>query len=302
MSTHAVASLLALYLTAWWCGIGVVMGGLAIVWIHDLTGGAWGEPLRAPLLGMARHTWLLALLFVPILAGVGALYPWAADAARGAQRWAPDIPAHSAAFKSLWLSRTGFVIRGVAVLAVWVVLATMSQSGRHARSPRFAAAALIAYGLTVSIAAVDWIMSLMPLWYSSVFGLLLATGQACAGLALGTWLAARRGAPPPVLLDLGNLLMTAVITWAYLAFTQYLIIWAEDLPHEIGWYLVRRAGVWPLLAWVLALGHFALPMLALLSRRVKRSPPMLATVAAIVLVMHAVEACWLVLPSMGGHT
>ncbi|MCA3182404.1 MULTISPECIES: hypothetical protein [unclassified Cupriavidus] len=301
MSAHAVATLLALYLTAWWCCIGVVMGGLVIVWIHNLTGGAWGEPLRAPLLGMARYTWLLALLFLPILAGVGALYPWAADAARGAQRWVPEIPAHSAAFKSFWLSRPGFVVRGVAVLAIWAVLAALSPSARRARSPRFAAAALIVYGLTVSIAAVDWIMSLMPLWYSSVFGLLLATGQAGAALALGTWLAARRGTPPDVLIDLGNLLMTAVITWAYLAFTQYLIIWAEDLPHEIGWYLARRVGVWPILAWVLALGHFALPMLALLSRRVKRSPPMLATVAGTVLVMHAVEACWLVLPSTGGH-
>lgn len=302
MTAQALASLLALYLTAWWCCIGVVMGGLAIVWIHNLTGGAWGEPLRVPLLGVARYTWLLALLALPILAGVGQLYPWAADAAQGVQRWVPDIQAHDAAFKSLWLTPGGFVVRAVAVLAIWILLAALSRSPRFTRSPHFAAAALAVYGLTVSIAAVDWIMSLMPLWYSSVFGLLLATGQACAGLAFGTWRAARRGAPPPVLLDLGNLLMTAVITWAYLAFTQYLIIWAEDLPHEIVWYLARRDGFWPVLAWALALGHFALPMVALLFRRVKQSAPMLATVAVIVLVMHAVEACWLVLPSTGGPT
>jgi hypothetical protein len=299
MSTHVVATILALYLCAWWCCIGIVLGGLAMVWIHNLSGGAWGEALRAPLLDLARHTWLLALLFVPVLAGTTILYPWAADAALGVRRWPHEIAAGDATFKSMWLTPLGFVLRGVAVLAIWIVLAAMSRSARWTRSARFAAVALIVYGITVSIAAVDWVMSLMPLWYSSVFGLLLATGQACAGLAFGTWLAARHGAAPQVLQDLGNLLLTAVITWAYLAFTQYLIIWAEDLPHETAWYLVRRHGLWPVLAWVLALGHFALPMLALLSRRLKRSPAMLGAVAASLLVMHALNALWLVLPSTG---
>ncbi|QYY28520.1 MULTISPECIES: hypothetical protein [Cupriavidus] len=299
MSAHPGTTALALYLCAWWCCIGIVLGGLVMVWIHNLSGGAWGEPLRAPLLDLSRHTWLLALLFVPVLAGTTVLYPWATDAALGIRRWPHEIAPANAAFKSMWLTPLAFVLRGVVVLVVWIVLAAMSRSARWTRSARFAAAALIVYGITVSIAAVDWIMSLMPLWYSSVFGLLLATGQACAGLALGTWVAARRGARPQVLQDLGNLLLTAVITWTYLAFMQYLIIWAEDLPHETGWYLVRRHGIWPLLAWALALGHFVLPMLALLSRRLKRSPARLATVAATLLVMHLLDACWLVLPSTG---
>ena len=301
-ATLPVATLLCLYLAAWWCCLGIVLGGLVVVWIHNLTGGAWGELLRAPLLELARYLWILALLFLPIPFGLATLYPWAATATQGVLRWKHEIPTHDAVFKSMWLTPEGFSLRSLAVLAVWLFLAAMSRSPRWTRSARFASAALVIYGVTVSIAAVDWIMSLMPLWYSSVFGLLLATGQACAGLALGTWMAARRRAPPQVLQDLGNLLMTAVITWAYLAFMQYLIIWAEDLPHEIAWYLARRDEFWPLMAWLLALGHFVLPTLALLFVRVKRSPGKLATVALTVLVMHALEACWLVFPSTAGRT
>jgi len=302
MSAHTGATALALYLAVWWWCIGIVLGGLAIVWIHNLTGGAWGEPLRAPLLGLARHVWILALLFVPVLVGLDVLYPWAADAARGALRWQGEIPAQEAAFKSRWLAPVGFIMRSVAVLASWVALAALSRHLRWTRSPRFAAAALIVFGLSVSIAAVDWIMSLMPVWYSSIFGLLVATSLACAGMACGVWMAARRGAPAHVLHDLGNLLLTCVLMWAYLAFMQYLIIWAEDLPHEITWYLARRAGGWPVLAWALALGHFCVPTLALLSRRTKRSATWLGAVAAGVLVMHALDVCWLVLPSIGART
>ena len=289
----ARTAFLAAYLAAWWFCSGLVMGGLVNVWVHNLTGGRWGEAIRAPLLDLSRSMWLLALLFLPLLFGMRELYAWAGQAAAGPQRWAGELPARSVGFKSAWLTPWFFVVRSLCYLAIWTLLAHLSQRPRWQRSARFSAAALIVYGLTVSLAAVDWIMSLMPLWYSSVFGLLAGVAQALSGMALAVVLTTRSLAPAPsrgglgwgwgeasevethpplnlplegggaarltqlqpdtsVFRDLGNLLLMYVMTWAYLAFTQFLIIWAEDLPHEIVWYIVRMQGGWLFIAWLLA--------------------------------------------------
>jgi hypothetical protein len=292
---------LAAYLAAWWFCIGVAMGGLANVWIHNLTGGAWGEAIRQPLLDIGRRIWLLALLFLPVLLGYARLYPWAPDAAMNAQRWAGELPAASAAFKSAWLSPAFFVARGVACLVAWSLLGWFSARPPWVRSKRFAAIALMVYGITVSIAAVDWIMSLMPLWYSSVFGLLAGTGQMLAGMAFAVVLLVRKPGPPPpplVFRDLGNFLLMYVMTWAYLAFTQFLIIWAANLPHEIGWYAVRARTGWLVVAWGLMAFHFCVPLAILLVRRAKEAPAMLASLAVGLLAAHLVDAWWLVLPSV----
>jgi hypothetical protein len=291
---------LAAYLAAWWFCLGLLMGGLANVWVHNLTGGAWGEAIRPPLLGMSRGMWLLALLFLPVLLGMHDLYSWTAQANAGAQRWANELQARHAGFKSAWLTPWFFVLRSIGYLGAWWLLAHLSRRPRLERSPRFACVALIVYGLTVSLAAVDWIMSLMPLWYSSVFGLMAGTGQMLSGMALAVAWAARRRDPPPAIVfrDLGNLLLMYVMTWAYLAFTQFLIIWAENLPHEIVWYIARAQGGWLLVAWLLALFHFFVPLLILLFRHMKEAPAMIGWLATGLLAFHLLDAWWLVLPSL----
>ncbi|HJV79462.1 hypothetical protein [Noviherbaspirillum sp.] len=296
----ARTAFLAAYLAAWWFCSGLVMGGLANVWVHNLTGGTWGEAIRAPLLGNARHMWLLAVLFLPLLFGMQDLYPWALHAANGSQRWAGELQVKSAGFKSAWLTPWFFILRSVAYLLVWSLLGHLSQRVALQRSPRFSAAALIVYGLTVSLAAVDWIMSLMPLWYSSVFGLLAGTGQMLSGMALAVLLATRRHPLPAAMVfrDLGNLLLMYVMTWAYLAFTQFLIIWSANLPHEIVWYVARMHGGWLLIAWLLALFHFFLPLLILLFRHAKEAPLLLGWLAAGLLVVHLLDVCWMILPSL----
>ena len=293
---------LAAYLAAWWFCAGLMMGGLANVWIHNLTGGAWGEAIRAPLLAIAGRCWLLALLFVPVLLGMHALYPWAAEADAGVQRWAGELEPGSAQFKSAWLAPWFFVVRSLAYLALWLALAHFSRRPALSRSPRFAAAALIVYGFSVSLASVDWIMSLEPLWYSSVFGLLTGVGQMLSGMALAIVLTAcMRARPEPgVFRDLGNLLLMYVMTWAYLAFCQFLIIWSANLPHEIAWYLRRQQGGWPVVAWALALFHFALPLVILLFRSAKQAPAVLGALAAALLAFHLVEIWWLILPARAG--
>jgi hypothetical protein len=290
------AALLAGWLAAWWCWIGLQLGALANVWLHNLTGGSWGEAIRAPLLAFARDTWFVALLFLPVLLGLYRLYPWAGQADLGAARWTGVLA--EPGFKSAWLAPLPFIARSLAWLLLWSVLARLSLRPALARSKGFAAAALILYALSTSLAALDWIMSLSPLWYSSVFGLLVLTAQTLGGMAMAIVLVARARPAPALLADLGNLLLAYLMTWAYLAFMQFLIIWAANLPNEILWYVARESRAWEVLARLLALLLFAVPALILLFRAAKRSPGMLAAVAGLVLAMLLVDAWWLVLPSV----
>lgn len=290
--------LLGAGLTVWLFWMGTLLGALANVWLHNLTGGAWGEAIRDDLLRVARQLPMVSLLSLPLWVGINALYPWAAHAAQGIQRWQGVIAMPG--FKSLWLTPSFFVTRTVLYLVVWNVLAQLSRRSKFARSPQFAALALIIYGFSAGLAAVDWIMSLLPQWYSSVFGWLVDVGQMLAGMAVTIALATRRRSPPDAQTcrDLGNLLLMYVLTWAYLAFAQFLIIWAEDLPQEIHWYVVRRDGPWPFVAQLLALGLFAVPTLLLLWRRVKQTPVLLGRLALAVLGMQFIDTVWLVLPSL----
>jgi hypothetical protein len=149
------------------------------------------------------------------------------------------------------------------------------------------------------MAAFDWLMSLMPLWYSSIFGLLAGTGQMMSGMAMAVVLAAWLPGRPAssIFQDLGNLLLMYVLSWAYLAFMQFLIIWAENLPHEIAWYVPRLQSGWVVVAWMLVLLLFFGPLLALLSRPFKQSPKWLSRLATVLLIMLLIDACWMVLPS-----
>ena len=289
----APQAFLAAYLAAWWCWLGWVLGGLAQVWLHSLTGGDWGEAIRAPLLARGRLLWRHALLFAPVLLGMRTLYPWAAP---DAGAWAGVLSTPQ--FKLAWLTPGGFVARSVVCLLLWSALGWCSSRPSLTRARGYAAGALALFGLSVSVAAVDWIMSLLPLWYSSVFGMLAGTVQMLGGMALAIAGCVRRTPAPQLLGDLGNLLLMYVLGCAYLEYMQFLIIWAGNLPHEIIWYLRRDTAAGRTLAVLLALLLFALPVLVLLQRRLKRSPRALGALAWLVLAMTLVHAWWLVLPSL----
>ncbi len=285
--------LLACYLAAWWFWTGTAMGGLANVWLHTLSGGAWGEPLRAPLLRCGRAVPAACLLFLPVLAGMHILYPWATQGVGVLGLAAPQ-------FKALWLSPGFFIGRSLAYLACWSLLARLSQRPALQGSRGFCAAALVAYTFTVGLAATDWLMSLLPQWYSSVYGWLAGSGQMLAGMALAIVWVTRLPGERKVLPDLGNLLMMYVMTWAYLAFVQFLIIWAENLPHEIVWYLRRGTPGWVAVAWLLVVFHGALPMAVLLSRKAKRSAAWMRALGLGMLAAHLLDCWWQVLPSLDG--
>lgn len=283
--------LLAAWLATWWFVTGALLGGLANVWLHQLTGGAWGEAVRAPLLRAARWLPLACLLFLPVLLGMHALYPWLGHAPSGK----PEE-----AFRDWWLSPGFFIARSIGYLLLWSALAWIETRSRR-RSAGRAAACLLLYGVSVSLAALDWIMSLQPHWYSSVFGWLAGAGQMLAGMALAVVLADRE-AIRVRLPDLGNLLLMYVLLWGYLSYSQFLVIWAADLPHEISWYLRRSSGLWKTVAWVLAATHLFAPLALLLARRAKKAPQVMGVLAGGLLAAHLLDCWWLVLPSVEGLT
>ncbi len=172
---------------------------------------------------------------------------------------------------------------------------------------RLSAPGLVIYGLCITFAAVDWIMSLQPGFRSTIFGPIVASGQILSGQAFAlivlAWLVAR----PPVadlisleaLNDLGNLLLTFLIIWAYLVWFQFMLIWIANLPYEVIWYLPRSRGGWQWVAWALFILHFAIPFFLLLLRDIKRDPVTLAQVAGLLLFMQLVFQYYQVMPAFG---
>ena len=285
----------ALWLIGWWWALGIVMGALVSVWIHALTGGEWGEQLRAPLLRIGRAMPFVALLALPLAFALEPLYPWA----QAGSDWSRELSAP--AFKLWWLQPAHVLLRGALFVLLCTVLALLTQGPALRRSRAFAALALMLYAIGGSLAATDWLASLMPRFYSAGFGLGVLVGQGLAGLAaaLVLW---RGEAQAKLLRDFGNMLLAWSMTWAYLAFVQLLIVWSEDLPHEILWYRPRLDGPWQPLAWLLLLGQLALPFALLLFRSIKQQPRYLRRIAIGLLVAHALNMMWLVLPSLAPQT
>jgi hypothetical protein len=295
------------YLMAYMFCLGITLGCLALGMVHQLSGGAWGVVLRRPIGAAARVLPVLTLLFLPILAGRTRLYVWThADIAAGDE---------AIRHKQLYLNVPFFIVRAALYFLVWngisYVLSHWSREQDRTGDPRIArrmqrvsAGGLVLYGLTITFASFDWLMSLEPDWYSTIYGVLIIGGQGLSAMAFLilaiVWLSRR----PPLdtiiaadhFHDAGNLTLTFVMLWAYFAFSQYLIIWSGNLPAEIAWYQHRLQTGWRTVAVLLVVFHFAVPFAVLLSRTVKREPVMLARVAAAILVARLVDLFWLVAP------
>ena len=297
------------YLVAWLFWLGIALGSLAILMLHHLTRGGWGLMVRRPLEAATRTLPAMAILFVPILLGMQAIYPWARPEA------AEDALIQQ---KAAYLNPTAFTMRGVLYLAIWALFAfTLSwlslkqdRTGELALFQRMkvvAAPGLAVYCLLATFASVDWLMSLDPHWYSSLFGVYFIVGQGLSAMAflimVAVYLSQRQpmeaAFKPHHFHDYGKLMLAFVMIWAYIAISQLLIIYSANLPEEVGWYLERSKGAWLWVSIVLALFHFLLPFLLLLSRDLKRNAKLLSGVAGLVLVMRFVDLYWLAAPSFG---
>lgn len=296
------------YLTTYLLLLGVTLGSLALVMVHQVSGGAWGVVIRRILGAATRTLPVLTALFIPIVFGMRYLYPWA-DAA---------IAAHDDAlqWKRPYLNVPFFLVRAAIYFAVWngiaFLLNTWSLEQDRTGDPlmakrmqKLAAGGLLGYGLTITFASFDWVMSLEPHWFSTIYGVLLMGGQGLAAMAFAiialAWLSRR--APlnelvtPNHFHDLGNLLLAFTMLWAYFGFSQYLIIWSGNLPEEAEWYVHRSAHGWQFIALTLVAFHFAVPFLLLLLRAAKRRGEHLAKVAGLLLVMRYVDLFWLTQPA-----
>ena len=296
------------YLMAFVFWSGIPLGCLAVVMLHHLTGGGWGFLIRRLLEAGTRTIKLLALLAAPILFGIPYLYPWA-NAANVA---GDPLLQH----KQIYLNAPFFAARAVIYFAVWILLSHFlnrwsSEQDREdspslvRRLYNLSGPGLVIYGLTVTFASLDWVMSLEPDWFSTIYSALFMIGQVLSSLAFtiaALMLLADRTPISEImsenyLTDLGNMLLTFVILWAYMAFSQFLIIWSGNLTDEISWYLRRTRGGWGWIASLLIVFHFLLPFLLLLSRGVKRRVPALASLAAALLAIRLLDIFWTVAPA-----
>ena len=295
------------YLMAYMLCLGVTLGCLALGMVHQLSGGAWGVVIRRPIGAAARVLPVMTALFLPIVLGMSRLYPWTNA----------DLVAHDEALqhKQLYLNTPFFLARAALYFLVWNALSYFlnAWSLEQDRNPdpriaqrmqKLSAGGLLGYGLTITFASFDWLMSLEPHWFSTIYGVLIMGGQGLSALAFLivalVWLSRRppldRIVAPAHFHDLGNLMLAFVMLWAYFSFSQYLIIWSGNLPVEIAWYMHRLKTGWRFVGISLIVFHFAVPFVLLLSRAVKRDPQMLVRVAVAVILVRLVDLFWLIAP------
>ena len=296
------------YLVAFVFWLGFPLGCAAFLMVHHLTGGFWGLPIRRPLEAGTRTLPLLTALALPLLLGLGRLYSWSH----------PDLVAADAVLKSkqLYLNLPFFLIRNVIYFGVWWALVRglnrWSDEQDRTGNPRLAlrlesmsGPGLVVYGLTVTFFSIDWIMSLEPHWFSTIFGLIFMVLQVLSALALAIFVVGLLSRYEPVATvitsdrfnDLGNLVLTFVMLWAYLSFSQFLIIWAGNLINEIPWYVIRAEGGWAIVALVLIFLSFAIPFYLLLMRPIKRRVETLSTLCGALIVITFVDVYWIVAPA-----
>jgi hypothetical protein len=247
-------------------------------------------------------------LVLPILFRLPMLYKWADPIQVQAD---PLLQ-----YKHPYLNVPFFVVRTVIFFSVWILITSLinkwsrrqDETGEAALTQRIkglSAPGLLLFGLSVTVVSIDWVMSLEPHWTSTIFGLIFMVSEVLAAMSLVTVTVIRlsnekslKGMVTPKLLnDYGNLLLVFTMLWAYLSFSQFLIIWGANLRDEVPWYMSRARGGWAGVAILLIIFHFAVPFLLLLTRFVKRRGEMLGRVAALLLVMSLVDIFWLITPA-----
>jgi hypothetical protein len=289
---------------------GITIGGIGITMLQYLTGGAWGVVIRRIVEAASRVLPLVFLMWLPLAIGVNYLYEWT--------HLPPDdfTVLHRGAYQtSLW-----WIIRGVIYFALFGVMvyllndwsARQDKSADHeeaakwlGRATRFSGPTMVIYVLVITFATVDWVMSLDPHWFSTIWGLLFVVGWALSTFCFSILIFAILGGTAPMnrvlgkrhLHDIGKLILALVMVWAYFNFSQLLIIYSGNIPEETGWYLVRMSTGWFWVGMILVLFHFAFPYLFLLRQDWKKNIRMLGAISVFILVMRLVDMFFLISPN-----
>jgi hypothetical protein len=306
------------YLLGFLCWLGVSLGSMAIVMIRRLTGGGWGMVIRR-ILGAAMRTLpLLAILFIPIIIAVvqHRIYPWAMPTESVQDPYIREHLQKHSFIKDAYLNQTGFIIRAIIYFVIWNVLSFLlsmwsrqtDRPGAPDNTQKFKAVAgpgLILYAFTISFAAIDWVMSLDPSWISTIFGLIILIGEMLSAMCFAVVVERilfnhkpmSEMLKPDFVHDHGKWIMTFIMVWAYFSFSQWLIIWAGNLPNEITFYTKRLSFGWGKVGLCLALFHFAVPFAILLSRPFKRNIRKLVWLAIWLMLMRWLDLFWIVEPN-----
>jgi hypothetical protein len=296
------------YLFAFVFWLSIPLGCQAILMLHHVTGGWWGYPIRRLLEAGTRTLSVMAILFLPVWSGMSYVYDWAQPAKVAAD---PLLQ-----YKRPYLNPGFVTVRAIIYFAIWVGLAYLlnkwsreqDETGDPAiegRLEALSAPGLILWGLAITYASIDWVMSLEPHWFSTIYGMIFMIIGALTAMSfvifvlrkISGYEPLRDVVTPAQFNDQGNLMLAFVMLWAYLSYSQFLIIWAGNLKEEIPWYQARAFGGWGAVAAVLMVLHFAVPFLLLLQRGVKRRLARLSFVAGMLIVLSLIDVYWLVAPA-----
>lgn len=298
-----------------WGGIGI--GGIGITLLQYLTGGAWGVVIRRTVEAASRTMWIIPFLFVPIMVAVGfeQLYSWTRP-----ELINEELVKHAIEHRGIYQTEFWWIVRTILYFGLFFIMmfllnkwslqqdqaASAEESAYYlGKATAFSGPTMVFFVLIVTFATVDWMMSLDPGWFSTIWGLLFAAGWALSCFCFSVIILAFLYDKPPMnrvlgkrhFHDIGKLMLALVMVWAYFNFSQFLIIYSGNIPEETHWYLTRMKGGWGILGILLIIFHFAVPFIILLSREVKRKPKRLAMVAAFILFMRLTDMFYLIEPS-----
>ena len=295
------------YLFAFIFWLEVTIGSIAILKIQYLSGGVWGILIRRNLESAAKIIPMMAVAFLPIAFGIHRLFEWA-----NPEHVKGD---HVLEWKSPYLNVNFFYLRAFVYFALWIGfswrLLSLSRDHEETMDPwtalkmrRTAAGGLVMLGLTLTLASVDWMMSLEPHWFSTMYGIEFMVGSLLSGHAIAVLVLIRNSNQPGVkgawtrihFRDLGNLLLAFTMLWAYTNFCQFLLIWYGNLREETPWYVRRSEGGWLWITGGLLVLHFFVPFFLLLNRPIKEKTKNLARVCIYILIMHVIEVFWVIMP------
>ena len=296
------------YLLAFMLCLGLSLGSLGLLIIIHLTNGRWGLVIRRILEAATKNFGLMAFLFLPFYFGIPHLYPWfkAADLAESEDlRW----------IHAVYLDRPQYMVRALIYFAIWGMLtyfftrwsAEQDEPGNrsHKRSSTLAGPGALLFGFTLTFAAVDWVMSLSYGWTSTIYGLIFLIGQLLSAVCFATVMAVILSRYEPMksilnidhLHDYGKWMLTFTMVWAYFSFSQWVIMWAGNLPEEIIWYRMRLHGGWQYFGLFLAILNFFVPFVILLSAQIKKEKGRIVWIAAFLLGTRFYDLYWLIMPN-----
>jgi hypothetical protein len=295
------------FLFAYMFWVCLTLGCFGLMLLHHMLRGTWGLAILRLLEAGSKTLFLMAPLFLVLVAGLKDIYPWA-----NPERVAHDVILQK---KLPYLNPTGFAARGIIYFVIWIIFAVVliasakrqDQSGDPAEAQKranIAAPGFVLFVITVTLAVTDWVMSVDPHWFSTIFGFWFIIGQGLAAMSFCViYIVSRRNqkpysdiVTPKLTRDHGNLMLMMTMVWAYFTFSQFLIMWSGNIPDEVGYYFHRMQASWNILGTIVVVGQFFIPFLLLLSGRTKREPTILLPVACWIFGTRILDLYWNIAP------